>query len=273
MEVDDFIFRVEWQAQLYGITDSTLAFGLGELLTDRANQWFWTYQRATECANWNQLKQALIQRFSPGRDSDYEIRAKIVSRCQRHNESFSDFCLDIEALAVKLTKRMRNDELVEILRHNMRFELQEALCFKQTSTVEELIRCCYQFEKLELHHKNRSPARIAELENHISLHDSSYYADNHKPNKIATTSNNQKLGNGVQICWNCKELGHVFKKCNRQQLSIFCFSCGSSVRPQCQKCLGNVWKGSPNVFNLPPPLNYTATNMYSTPKKLFQQTQ
>lgn len=58
LHADDFIFRVERQAQLYGVANRTLVIGIGDLLRDRAAQWFWTYQKQNKNATWEQLKSA-----------------------------------------------------------------------------------------------------------------------------------------------------------------------------------------------------------------------
>lgn len=148
LKIDDFIFRVERQARLHGVSEGALTIGVGDLLTDGAAHWFWTFQRKYEDATWNELRQAFIRRYAPRRESDYDIRARIESRKQKSGESFGDFAQDLEAIAVRLTRRMQEDELVEVLRRNMLMYLRKALWRTSTDTVEDLLRECAEYEHL-----------------------------------------------------------------------------------------------------------------------------
>lgn len=148
LDARDFIFRIERQAQLYGVAQQALAIGVGELLTGKAAQWYWTYQRQAPNATWECFKQAFLRRYSPNENTDLEIRSNIENRWQRPQESFNDFCQDIEALAVRLVRPMTEAELVEMLRRNMSTHLQKALWQTQARTVDELLRHCNAYEKM-----------------------------------------------------------------------------------------------------------------------------
>lgn len=102
LDAEDFVFRVERQAYLYGVSTRALVIGVGNLLTGRASQWYWTNQRVYQNATWEQWKKAFLRRFAPHKASDFEIRAKMEQRRQASNENFSDFCQDIEAMASRL---------------------------------------------------------------------------------------------------------------------------------------------------------------------------
>lgn len=276
IEVEDFIFRLERQATLNGVSHAALAIGIGDLLTDRAAVWYWTYQRKTECEDWIELKRALIRRYAPRQESDFEIRAKIERRKQQYNERFGDFCQDVEALAVRLSRQIEDEELIEILRRNMKIELRKALCYRTIHSIDDLIRYCDQFEELceeeerEQRYISRRPAKVAEVE-YSGYQQLRQVEPNHQYieereqeqhlNQTVEEVHSVKPRNEYMICWNCKELGHLFTQCERQQLSVFCFSCGMSgiMRPQCPKCTGNGWKDArtagaarPN-FQVPPP--------------------
>lgn len=250
IDIEDFIFRLEKQAELDGVSHAALVIGIGDLLIDRANQWYWTFQRRTVQPTWNELKEALIDRYSPRRDTDYDIKSKIENRHQRPNECFSDYCQDIEALSVRLVRRMRESELIEILRRNMRVELRRALCYHQSRTINQLLRQCSDFEKLypdgPFQFNNNAPRRpiprVAEIDAEYHHHD---FDDDYDRNEVqseqAVEAINTENNGTYMVCWNCKELGHIFTQCNKPQVSIFCFSCGMSgvMRPQCPKCAGN----------------------------------
>lgn len=148
LSAEDFIYRAERQAQLYGVSERALALGVGDLMTGRAGQWFWTYQQQMPNATWAELKAAFLRRYAPHKESDYEIRSRIENRKQKENESFNEFCQDVEALAVRLLRRMPEDELVEVLRRNMLMHLRKALWRHETFTVDELVSVCCEYEEL-----------------------------------------------------------------------------------------------------------------------------
>lgn len=250
--IDDFLFRVERQAQLDGVSNTALALGIGDLLTDRAAQWFWTYQRKNERLTWVDLRDAFIRRYASQRDTDYEIRAKIETRKQRVGEHFGDFCQDIEALAVRLTRRMPEDELIEVLRRNMNMRLRKALWQSRSDTVEELINDCEEYERLceeeDRQHQllQRRSMRVSELEEPQPIH---YHSNQNHQQDSDPEFPVEALDTTHMICWNCKDIGHVFTQCRQPRQSIFCFSCGSGgvLRNQCTnvRCLGNAKKDAP----------------------------
>lgn len=289
---EDFIYRAEQQASLYGVTGKALAMGIGDLMAGRANQWFWTFRRQMPDANWSDFKLAFLRRYAPHKDSDYEIRSKNQNRKQRANESFNEFCQDIEALAVRLLRPMPNDELIEILRRNMLMDLRKALWRQEIYTVDELVRACCEYEEL-CRDEERLLARQRHMRvnefvyqenpvlhsypgpstDHASLNtggaiapSSQFKVQPHNQDCEESTSqyvpyelsrvnynhhhntqvsyplmlsqfnqpppghveaiNNEPRNNDYIVCWNCSEMGHVFAKCPKPQMKVFCFTCG-----------------------------------------------
>lgn len=288
IEIRNFIFRLERQATLNGVSHAALAIGIGDLLTDRAADWYWTYQQKTECNDWTQVKSALIRRYAPRRETDYEIRSRIEKRKQRPDEKFVDFCQDVEGLAVRLTRRMSDGELMDVLRQNMNSKLRVALCYQRTISIDDLIQHCDQLEEIYEDEERqqrlllRRPARVAAVD-HTGYYDSHYNTDGEFEERNQFQNSDQAIEevnrsrNELMVCWNCKELGHVFTQCESQQLSVFCFSCGMSgvMRPQCPKCTGNGRKDArtagvarPN-FQIPPPVIIKRNSNGQTPQNPF----
>lgn len=167
IDANDFVFRIERQAQLYGVAHQALVIGVVELLSGKAEQWYWMYQRRTPNATWTEFRRDFLQRYAPNDDSDLEIRANIENRWQRPLESFNDFCLDIEAMAARMVRAMPEAELVEILRRNMLSSLYRALWQTQTRTIAELLQQCNAYEKMmrdsRRRDRMRNPAQVNEL--------------------------------------------------------------------------------------------------------------
>lgn len=284
LDAEDFIFRVERQASLYGVTTRALTIGVGDLLTGRASQWFWTHQRQHRDITWEQWKSAFFSRFTPHTETDFEIRARIEKRHQDQNEKFCDFCQDVEEMAIRLRRQMPEDELVEVLRRNMSIHLRKALWRDHIESMEELLRSCNEYERLCIEEKQQLSARRQMRVSELAYEQSQQYEypsvdQEAQPHIIDAFKPNIPL-----VCWNCRDIGYLFMQCNQQQRGVFCFSCGMSgvMKVNCPKCSGNARRDNipagairpvlpaqpqslhralstqqnqrtPNLFNRPPP--------------------
>lgn len=256
IDAEDFLFRVERQAQLYGVSERALSIGIGELLQGRVVQWYWNFQREYANATWDQLKEAFLRRFGLNQNTDFEIRARIEARKQKPGERFCEFCQDIESLALRLLHKMLTKELVEVLRRNMCLPLRRALWRVRTDTVDELISMCKEYEHLFMNEESRWQSAGPKGNRHVNelMQDTvqwNPYAqyrmsqpDHETPFLEAMQSGANR--NEMMICWNCKDLGHTFTQCPRQRNHIFCFSCGMSgvLKAECPKCTGNSRRGA-----------------------------
>lgn len=267
LDADDFVFRVERQAQLNGVSTQALVIGIGNLLTGRANQWYWTYQRRYPQATWEEFKAAFIGRYAPHKDTDFEMMAKIEKRRQRFGESFNNFCQDIEAFAVRLRRPLPEDELVAVLRRNMAIYLRKALWREEVESVDRLLQACSEYEQLCQEEEQvaiaKRPMRVHELKNEpppaqVPYHE--LYAT-HETTEEPTNAYISALGadankDNLTICWNCKEMGHSFVQCGLPQQRAFCFSCGLSgvIKAQCPRCSENSRRGVTQAGAARPPL-------------------
>lgn len=275
LDVEDFLFRVEHQARLYGVAPGALCIGIGNLLTGKALQWYWTYQRDHGVGTWQELKEAFLSRYAPNQETDYEIRSKIENRYQTEKESFNDFCQDVEALAVKLTHRMRQEELVEVLKRNMSTTLRRALWRERVRSVDDLLRLCGQYERM-----CREDEKIAMRRKQVHVNEvvreeqydrscnppipSTYLEP--PPARIEAMRTPTTNRNDLSLCWNCHDIGHVFSQCPHPQMAVFCFTCGTRgvITVTCPKCSGNLQRGQqpvgtarpafqPSMMQRPPP--------------------
>lgn len=268
LEAEDFVFRAERQAQLYGVTQRALVIGIGNLLAGRAAQWYWTYQRQVEDATWDEFKQAFLRRYAPHRQSDYEIRSKIENRRQQQGESFNDFCQDIEALEVRLIRRMAEAELVEILRRNMSMSLRKALWKENTRTVDDLLQYCSEYELLCNEEEKQMGHRKSWRVNEVMHREQQgrHFAQSMQPTNSMDDGCDPQVeamklaGNPgeLAICWNCSDIGHVFSQCPHRQMAVFCFTCGKKdvISVNCPKCSVNSRRGQPTAESArPAPMN------------------
>lgn len=279
LDVEDFIYRVEQQAELYGVTHQALRIGVVHLLSGIAEMWYWTNQRNAPGGNWATFKEALIRRYAPHRPTNFEIRSKVENRQQQPNESFNEYCQHVEFMAARMTRRIPEDELVEILRRNMSVSLRKALWQRPTATIDELLQITFDFERMcreeDTRARQRRPTPISEInfDDYNVIHERNS-AINTAPhvNEIKHSSRNR---NEFAICWNCDDIGHFHSNCPRPQMAFFCYGCGEKnvIAVHCTKCSGNARRGPSmtetvhrTLQNRPPPpptVQQPTTNYFS----------
>lgn len=146
-DLTEEIFRAETLAQVGNLSQATLAGGLSQLLSGPAATWYWVYRRREPNATWAQLSAAFVFQFQT-HESDASIRRKISDRLQNPGEKFMEFSLAVQALNLRLTNRMGDDELLEILRRNMIPAYQDRLIFFPIANIFELQQRCQQLESM-----------------------------------------------------------------------------------------------------------------------------
>lgn len=274
LSMDEFIFRIENLAAADGIPQASLLYGLHFLLEKKAADAYWNHRRKYPIATWDHMKSVLLERFAT-QETDIELRKAIADRRQSSTESFSDFCLEIESMAARMRRPMDEGEMMEYLRNNMSFRLQDALLLHPTFTIRELQTHCRRFERVwqtqSLHSRRNIIPRVNELEsNEIRQYEHEHAPrDGHQdwPNNNETylahssdevnaiqsqiaamqVTSNQNRSEYV-ICWNCSDIGHSFSDCIAPR-TVFCYGCGAKniYKPQCQTChSGNGRRGGSN---------------------------
>lgn len=247
LQAQEFIFRVEDQARFYGVEPGALVIGFGMLLRGRAEEWYWIYRRQHVDATWVQLRGAFVERYGPCRETDYDLRAKMDKRRQKPGEYFTDFCQDVEALAVRLTYPMRQGELVELLRRNMSMELQKALWRVEFADAGCLRRECADYERRFRSSEDHQP--------HRRVHEVRYVEEDAAPftppgtcfepqetwQQVDALQASNPNRNDLTICWNCKDIGHGHAQCPQVQTRLFCYRCGADgvVVKDCKACALN----------------------------------
>lgn len=248
LPADDFIFRVERQAQLYGVAPGSLVIGFALLLQGKAEEWYWTYQRQYRNATWRQLRDAFIERYAPYRESDYDIRAKMDQRRQRPGERFGDFCQDVEVMSVRLAYPMSQGELVEMLRRNMNMTLRKALWRINTASVDVLRAECAEYErqfKAADDHRMQliRNAKVHEIQ-HVEERYSQVPVQQETWDEFESCVHVDAVQQGppnrhdLVICWNCKDIGHAHAQCPVVQTRLFCYTCGAEgiTSKDCSRC-------------------------------------
>lgn len=277
--VDEFLFRVETLARSSNIAEDMLPFGMHYVLHGEAQSWYWVYHRDNPQADWITFKDAMRRHFSLV-ETQVEIREKISKRKQRLGEVFNEFYLAVAGIAARLSQRMPENELVEILRANMIPQLKNALLFQPTLTVAQLQECCKRCERLwqaesMVASQQPKPAFTPRVQEICAPVEPITYSDNRfdtsnyynpiqpqfvygdQVEAIQKTDDRKKLVNrtDLMVCWNCDEMGHSFDICTVATRNVFCYGCGAKnvYKPNCTRCSsGNSKQGGPNPFSVRP---------------------
>lgn len=269
LAVQDFVFRLESFAWREQVPVAQLYVIMPRFLKDVAEKWYWVFSQKFPNATYIQLRQSLIQRFS-SIESDRATRRFIETRKQRNTESISDFILEIESLNNRLSRPFPELDLLEIIRENMSYDLQQMTLHLVIASIEELRLIGHRYERLwDRRRRDRSPPadrRTRYINELISPTQHSSYDLNHtfpdydlkhdreqwlnedlschvesmsntivKPPTVNPSINTSKQ---LLVCWNCRLLEHRYQDCNLPPQGIFCYGCGAKnvIKPQCAYC-------------------------------------
>lgn len=145
--VERFLFRVEYLASVFGISDSQLVKNFGFLVRGVAKEFYWMVieKTANLDLSWKQLRCAFINQYQIRR-SDSDIKRILDARKQRNRESFQDFYNDLLCLSLPLREPLFDQDLIELMQRNMRYGLQVECAGKGFRSVPEFIHFCICLE-------------------------------------------------------------------------------------------------------------------------------
>lgn len=268
LDIRDFIFRLETLANRDGFRQEQLVQLIFYFVSGVAESWLWVFIRNHPDSNWIQIKSAFLARFSSF-EAEYETRRYIEQRLQKPRESFDNFVLDIETHNGHLEKRIPENELLHIIRHNMSWGLQNSTLTLPFNSIEELRSTCHRFERLWALHDRSLPVNrpnqarrphldeindpITQLESnltHLSINDGT---DGQLNQPYVSAVTHDARNPFIPICWNCFDIGHVYQDCLKPIERVFCYGCGTDnvYKNNCMKC------AKKNSLNFKP--NVTAT--------------
>lgn len=276
MAVENFFLRVEHLANTHGVSLEQLQHDVTFLLSGPAQEHYWlTVQQIPRCT-WINLRNSFIHRFQDRR-TDVDIRKLIDDRKQRPNESFVDFYYSILAMSMPMKMPFSENELLEILKKNMRVGLITHLAGRPIFTVSELVSVCISTEDIwkrighmpenilrirspDIHEVSVTPRETA-LQNYENSQLNSdkliltqehsvlpYYDQNrqlcYNTNNVdaigyrpPTAYNPQIAPPNTRFCFNCRQQGHTWFKCDLPS-NTFCYVCGTPdvKMVHCIKC-------------------------------------
>lgn len=166
---------------------------------------------------------------NPNRDRI--TREEMKSRKHRPNELFSAYLTDMESLAQRLTYKMSDRELFNLVVENMKVSYQRRLALVSIRSIEHLAQLCYKFDALEgnLHQPGsvqKQSVHQVEFEEDVEGIDTDQFsadvcAIHGRFRKLAETTGDGKR----PMCWNCRQTGHMWRECDQKKV-YFCHVCG-----------------------------------------------
>lgn len=276
--VENFIFRIESIATgVFNVNLDSLVNEFCTFLRDEAQSWYWSYmQRNTgKRITYTQFRVDFMARFRDMR-SDFDIKCSLSNRKQnyRDKEEFRKYFDAMMAISARLAKTIPDDELLEIIKRNMRPGLQIALINHNFSNLDELLLQCvslesmwtrlgYNPEAFVLNRRSVEEVFIESTDEQLVLNKAehnlsalniqkqinaprSFQLKNSNPpvtdgkysNSYSMPASFKSDPNLLTICFNCDDIGHHFKDCQVQEKRVFCYRCGNLgfYLPQCPNC-------------------------------------
>lgn len=212
LSVNAFIERVEEFRIARGLSEDELKNSIIELLKGSALTWYRSIRPQVQ--TWSDFVKFLRRDFLPF-DYETDLWAEIRARNQGPNERISEFFACMLNLFYRLPRSPTEHEKLTIFRRNLLPYYIHALSLYEFHTVDELLQTCKKLEaSRDLATKGCKPnQRVNLLEPDLA------YVRHNQEGRVNSSEN-------VSSCWNCKEPGHSFSRCQKPKSRTFCFRCG-----------------------------------------------
>lgn len=183
--VERFLFRVEFLAAAFEISEDQLVKNLGFLLKGPAKEFYWVVVEKTARTGltWKQLRCVFVNQYQDRR-TDSDIRHMLDLRKQKFKEAIQDFYNDLLAISLPLRVPLNDLEILELIKRNMRYGLQTAVAGESFKSLPEFLhkliaiedswnRIGYVPETAMFPKYGGHPSKVAEMESNTSVSNSS----------------------------------------------------------------------------------------------------
>lgn len=206
----------------------------------------WFRANKVHATNWQELMILLKRTFqSPFYQED--LIAEIKARTQGKDESITIYMSILQNMFNRLPSPITEQEKISIILRNIQPYYQKSICrdvFFHVSEIVDVLRIvertkinCDRFEEPRVQRLNLEPD-LAYKNNSCSLTNKTINEVSAKIEIDNVTSNTQKAV--PSRCWNCREVGHLFRSCKVPKQRLFCYKCGRfGVTSKDCVCKGN----------------------------------
>lgn len=195
------------------------------LFDGKALDWYWRYHRQNNDIDWFSLTRALRNQYKDDM-SDFELLEDIRGRKQKPTENIDEYLDVISAMSDRLRTSIPDQDLCQIIIHNLRNEIRHELLHLKIVTVFDLRREVRKHEKFMFELRRSSKGRLAEL----------FKEDDDKLPQAMLEPNVCAIKSELR-CWNCDKPNHTFFDCMETR-RLFCYGCGMKdvYKPTCPNC-------------------------------------
>lgn len=225
MSINAFIERIDELKDARNATDEDLWRYSIDLFEGDALIWF----RANKMyvTNWNELVILLKRTFQKPYFQD-ELLEEIKKRTQGKSESVTIYISIIQNMFNRLPNKVSETYKINTILKNLQPYYQRAICREEFMSISDLVNVLRIVERTKINCDNfvEPNASKSSLEPDLAFKDLTTVPNieeikitNLKEVKTQTTQDTKK-------CWNCREIGHIFRNCSIPKQRLFCFKCG-----------------------------------------------
>lgn len=233
MLIEDFIFRVERLQLTYQCPWEELLAGFHHLLSETIQQWYWSYLRHKRNAViiWDDFRLDLLREFQRY-TSNADVLRQLMDRIQGKDETTGQFIDAALSLRTQLRQPLPDQEFIDILRRNLRPNISALIFGTYMYSIEYFRAVCKKAEDMVMNDWSRRN-RPVEVKRTV--------AEIVEEAPLSVVEVNALQPNSKILCWNCKQLGHIFKDCPSTERKYFCYRCGweDVIAKNCPRCKGN----------------------------------
>lgn len=250
MPVDYFFSVIEMKQPSYPYSFDQIFQHFDQLLTGKAQTFYFQFRLTNPRANYNFLKLAMEEQYG-SLDTETDIWKKILLRRQKFGETFDDFYESIKELRLRLKDPRTSVEIISLLRDNVLHEISLALVSFSSNSLSAFVQKCRETDKLikrnySFKQKSGRPhvneVVVEDVEEQVvDLEAFQSYSRNRFNNPPQNNAFNKTKEKREFRCYNCDATDHGWFKCPEKTRILFCYECGEKETNtvECPRCSEN----------------------------------
>jgi len=219
------------------VSERELFLSAYDLFQEPALSWYRSVRSTVD--DWPALVTLMKQVFLPS-DYDDKVWDEINSRKQARNESLAIFVAVLNNLFERLTKTVKDETRLRVIKKNMLPHYTSALVLHTYDSVDELLSLGKRIDEAYAHKRNSIEPKKVHTLNTESIPRNEPKNPPRGPSKHnvkeapapSSPSSSKSLN-----CWNCGLANHLYSSCKAKK-GIFCYRCGrrNVTTHTCPKC-------------------------------------